>query len=69
MNCFISISEFREINLYPIEVKTTLLKNSHFCFINSCIFLEDQKIQLTEDQIKEEVLYWYGMKMLNSLNE
>ena len=69
MNCFIDIQKFQEINLYPIEIKTTLVNNVYFYLINSCEDFEIQKIQLTDDQIREEICYWYAMKLINSLKE
>lgn len=69
MNCFIDIQGIQEVNLYPIEIKINLVNNRYFYMINSCENFEDQKIQLTDDQIKEEVCYWYAMKLINSLKE
>ena len=75
MNCFIDIQGIQEINLYPIEIKINLVNNEYFHMINSFLYLiicenfENQNMQLTDDQIKEEVCYWYAMKLINSLKE
>lgn len=65
MNCFISISKHQEINLYPIEIRSTLVNNKYFYWINQYEDFEDKKIQLTDYQTREEVLNWYALKMIN----